>query len=137
MRTWPQRARAWRDLACALVEILDPEHRAEPSRRVLARAAAENAAADAARVRRQRVRKRGLRAVPIPGPPPERARQGKANAPGRCVACGEPRPSLNGQRCPTCRQRGGLLGWCGCGAALYAEGCAQVERHEQLAREAS
>lgn len=35
---------------------------------------------------------------------------------GNCHGCGATAERLY---CPTCRQRAGVFGWCGCGAALY------------------
>jgi hypothetical protein len=56
---------------------------------------------------------------------------------GRCFGCEKP---INGRErlyCPTCRQRAGANGWCGCGAALYYNGMckSRIQRHVDEHRE--
>lgn len=56
-----------------------------------------------------------------------------------CWGCGRKRPFDGAYYCPTCRQRAGKFGWCGCDSALYATGCyprtrRQLDAHRKAAR---
>ena len=88
--------------------------------------------------------RRVMRRDPIPYVP-EKNGQGNRRSPAygalghtgsqySCYSCGRSRPFDGGLNCPTCRGRSGMNGWCGCGAALYQDGCypkmrKQVEAH--------
>lgn len=59
------------------------------------------------------------------------------NATGDCHGCGKPTDRGSQLYCPTCRERARLHGWCGCGAALYANGCdgrTGRKKHRRLIR---
>jgi hypothetical protein len=54
-----------------------------------------------------------------------------------CGGCDRPSENITGAYCPTCRQRGGRHGWCGCGAALYSDGkCGRKARHRKMRKAA-
>lgn len=128
----------WRTLALAIAKALDADDEAKAyavAVQVLELEDYEIAAAEAKR--KESIRRRhgqvGSRLPALPGETPPRVLSHPSDTERRCSACGEVKANVTAERCSTCRQRGALHGWCGCGAALYdGRQCSQVERHLRI-----